>query len=83
MRYSDNPTDSLVLSLRAHPFCHNVQERGKLAALPVLSVNAVADRDKADAMLTEESFRVKSGLQIITTDGGFWRDRADISYRPA
>ena len=49
------------------PFVHDVEEGRKLVAVLVITVHAVGNRHKVDAMLPEEYLRVKAGLQIITT----------------
>lgn len=46
---------------------HDIQDRGKLAAVLVGAVNAAADGDEADALLTEEHFVAVSGLQAIAS----------------
>ena len=44
------------------PFVHNIEERRKLVAVLVIAVHAVGNRNKVNAVLTEEHFRVKTGL---------------------
>ena len=48
------------------PFVHDVEEGGKFIAVLVITVHAVGDGNKVDAVLPEEYLRVKSGLQIVT-----------------
>ena len=50
------------------PFVHDIEERRKLITVLVIAVHAVGNRNKVNAMLTEEHFRVKTGLQIISAD---------------
>ncbi len=45
---------------------HDVEEGGKFIAVLVITVHAVGDGNKVDAVLPEEYLRVKSGLQIVT-----------------
>ncbi len=44
---------------------HDVEEGGKFIAVLVITVHAVGDGNKVDAVLPEEYLRVKSGLQIV------------------
>ena len=48
------------------PFVHDVEEGRKLVAVLVITVHAVGNGNKVDAMLPEEYLRVKAGLQIVT-----------------
>jgi len=45
---------------------HDVEEGGKLIAVLIVTVHAVGNRNKVDAVLTEEHLRVKASLQIVT-----------------
>jgi len=47
-------------------FRHNVKKRSKFVTLAVFAVNVVADRDKADAMLTKENLGIKNRALIST-----------------
>lgn len=49
---------------------HDVQKWGKIGVLLVLTVNPVINGNKADALLREENFRIKSNLQIVTAQPG-------------
>jgi len=48
------------------PFVHDVEEGRKLVAVLVVTVHAVGNGNKVDAMLPEEYLCVKAGLQIVT-----------------
>ena len=48
------------------PFVHDVEEGRKLVAVLVITVHAVGNGNKVDAMLPEEYLCVKAGLQIVT-----------------
>ena len=50
------------------PLRHDIEKRCELSRAAVVAVYVVGDSDEVDAMLTEEHFRIKAGLQIITTD---------------
>ena len=45
---------------------HNVEEGGKLVAVLVITVHAVGDGHKVNAVLPEEYLRVNPGLQIVS-----------------
>ena len=45
---------------------HDVEEGRKLVAVLVITVHAVGNGNKVDAMLPEEYLCVKAGLQIVT-----------------
>lgn len=49
---------------------HDVQKRGKIRFLLVFTVDSVINCDKADTLLREENFCIKSNLQIVTAQPG-------------
>ena len=49
------------------PFVHDVEEGRKFVAVLVITVHAVGNGNKVDAVLPEEYLRVKTCLQVITT----------------
>ncbi len=63
------------------PFCHNIEERSKLTRFSILTVDVIADGNKADAMLTEKHFGIKTDLQIIPPNSAhvFYNNNVDIS----
>ena len=48
------------------PFVHDVEEGRKLVAVLVITVHAVGNGNKVNAVLPEEYLCVKAGLQIVT-----------------
>ena len=48
------------------PLVHDIEEGRKFIAVLVITVHAVGNRHKVDAVLTEEHLRAKAGLQIVT-----------------
>ena len=56
---------------RMRDVLHDVEEGRKLIAVLVITVHAVGDGNKVDAVLPEEYLCVKAGLQIVTVQCSF------------
>ena len=56
----------LTAQIAQIPLVHDVEEGRKFIAVLVITVHAVGDGNKVNAVLPEEHLRVKAGLQIVT-----------------
>lgn len=59
----------------------DIQKRCVFCAVAVLTVDVVADGDKADALFPEENLRVKSSLEVVPPNPGhiLRDDNADVA----